>query len=114
MVFLIFLFFVLSCDSPQKKEKPSEEVSTKELFRLKGCTHCHDTKMRLAGPSFFEISERYEDEGTLLKSLREGSCSRWKARMECMPPQRVEEQEAKRMIEWILHLKTRKPPEPSS
>jgi len=116
MVFLIFLLFVLSCNSLQR-EKPNEEINSKELLRLRGCTHCHDVKRPLAGPSFLEISNRYKDDKDtekLLKSLLSGSCGKWKARMECMPPQRIDRTEAERMIKWILHLKTENPPVPSS
>ncbi|QSR89549.1 hypothetical protein IT6_04560 [Methylacidiphilum caldifontis] len=86
------------------------EISAKELFRLRGCTDCHDTKRFLVGPSFYDIAQRYEKKEVLVKSVLEGSCGKWKTKWECMPPQRVEKEEAERMVEWILNLRTTKPP----
>ncbi len=105
--FFILLSLIISCNSPKKGvELKPEEV--KELFKTRGCTDCHDKGRDLIGPSFMEIAKRYKEEGNaeniLLRSLREGSCKKWKARWKCMPPQRVEEEEAKHMIKWILTL----------
>lgn len=111
MWLLVLVCLVFSCDVPkgQKKADPSVEPSkVKELFKARGCTDCHDRRIALVGPAFVEIAKRYrgreEAESMLIKSIREGSCSRWKARWECMPPQRIEETEARAMVRWILNL----------
>jgi len=116
MILVVFLLFLFSCSEPQRVEKSNESVDVKELFKRRGCTNCHDLSRPLVGPSFLDIAKRYSsaDSEGLLKSLLEGSCGRWKARMECMPPQRLEREEAERMVEWILHLKTKKLSLPSS
>jgi cytochrome c len=116
MILAVFLLFLFSCSEPQRVEKSNESVDVKELFKRRGCTNCHDLSRPLVGPSFLDIAKRYSsaDKEGLLKSLLEGSCGRWKARMECMPPQRLEREEAERMVEWILHLKTKKLSLPSS
>ncbi|GBC87900.1 Cytochrome c-552 [bacterium HR13] len=114
MWLLLVFLFVLSCEKAKVEEKPSLAINTKELIRWRGCTDCHDTKRSLVGPSFFDISQRYKEKDILVKSILEGSCGKWKARWECMPPQKVSKEEAERMAEWILYLKTAKPPESSS
>jgi cytochrome c len=103
MWWFIALFVLFSCES--KKE---EVVNVKELFRIRGCTDCHDTRRFLVGPSFLEVAERYrrvkDAEEKLIRSIREGSCNKWKGRYECMPPQRLEEEEARAMAKWILNF----------
>ncbi|SNZ16672.1 c-type cytochrome [Hydrogenobacter hydrogenophilus] len=110
-LFLVF-FLLSSCEKAKLEEKPRAEISTKELFKLRGCTYCHDTSRPLVGPAFLDVAMRYKEneKEDLVKSILEGSCGKWKGKWECMPPQRVGKEEARRMVEWILHLKTTKPP----
>ncbi|MEZ0361843.1 MAG: c-type cytochrome [Hydrogenobacter sp.] len=115
MWLLLVFLLALSCQKVEKKQ--NSEIYTKELFKLRGCTNCHDTKRPLVGPSFEDIAQRYggeENKEVLVKSIMEGSCNKWGVRYRCMPPQRVEKEEAERMVDWILHLKTTKPPISSS
>ncbi|MFN3599197.1 MAG: c-type cytochrome [Aquificaceae bacterium] len=104
------MLLLFSCN--QDQEVGSKDA--KGLFKVRGCTDCHDTKRRLIGPSLLEIAKRYEKdkraENILLRSLREGSCGKWKAKWECMPPQKLEEEEARAMIRWILTLKPQSSP----
>lgn len=101
----LLLFFIFSCNPTNPK---AEIEDVKGLLKSRGCTDCHDTKKRLVGPAFIEIAKKYKGEkraeDILLRSLREGSCGKWKARWECMPPQHVGEEEARAMIRWILTL----------
>lgn len=107
----LLLLFTFSYNQTNPKVELGD---VKGLFRSKGCTDCHDTKRRLIGPSFIEIAEKYKgekrSEERLLRSLREGSCGKWKARWECMPPQHVGEEEARAMIRWILTLESQSSP----
>jgi len=116
MWFFLLILLVFSCEEPavqrEVKKKEPEATKVKELFRSKGCTDCHDRRVPLVGPPFLEIARRYrgqkDAEDVLLKSLKEGSCRKWKARWECMPPQRREEAEARAMVRWILNLTSEK------
>ncbi len=103
MWMFLLLLLLMSCE-----EKPSEKPvpSVKELFRTRGCTNCHDLKKPLVGPPFEDIATRYggKNREELVKSVLNGSCGKWKGRMECMPPQRISEGEARAMIEWIISL----------
>ncbi len=112
MWLLLLMLLVFACGKPEGQEKVEgkklETAKVKELFRVRGCTDCHDKRVSLIGPPFLEIAKRYKGqrdaEKALLKSLKEGSCGKWKARWECMPPQKLEEAEAKAMVSWILSL----------
>ena len=86
MWFIILLLLLMSsCEKPQTKEAlKAEEV--RSLFKERGCTDCHDKTRELIGPSFMEIAKRYKGEAKaeniLFRSLKEGSCKKWKARWE--------------------------------
>ena len=80
-------------------------MNVKELVGIKGCPYCHDMRRDLLGPSFYKISERYseKDKDKLVKSILEGSAGRWGENS--MPPQKVTEEEARMIVDWILNLK---------
>lgn len=84
----------------------SLQDNTKELFRVRGCTNCHDIRRTLVGPSFEDIANRYEDNVKNRKVLTEniinGVCNKWHLRMDCCPKNRIDKEEAKLMIDWIF------------
>ncbi len=99
---MVMVLLVASCD--YKESKSSPRVSVKELVGMKGCPYCHDVRRQLLGPSFLEISKRYSenDKDLLIKSILQGSKGKWGENV--MPPQKVSEEEARIIVEWILSL----------
>ncbi|NPA41846.1 MAG: cytochrome C [Aquificae bacterium] len=102
-VLVLALLLVLGCERSQRE--PAVKVSVKELVGMRGCPHCHDMRRQLLGPSFLEISKRYseEDKERLVESILKGSRGKWGEHV--MPPQKIPEEEAEVIVEWILELK---------
>ena len=100
---LIFLILITGCE--KKKEHRKVNVNVKELVGMRGCPYCHDMRRKLLGPSFYEISKRYSenDIDKLVESILKGSKGKW-GEYE-MPPQKVSEEEARIIAEWIINLK---------
>ncbi len=104
MVYLLLLVVLLvSCERKESPKLSPEQV--KELVGIKGCPYCHDMRRKLLGPSFLDISRRYgpEDREELVKSLLMGSRGKWGK--DAMPPQKLSEEEARIIVDWILNLK---------
>ncbi len=97
------LFTVFSCEKKEEPRMSPQEV--KELVGERGCPYCHDMRRPLLGPSFVDISKRYteKDRGELVRSLLEGSRGKWGKN--AMPPQKLSEEEARLIVDWILNLK---------
>ncbi len=101
---LIFALMLFSCESREEGAQV-RYTNIKELVGIKGCPYCHDMRRDLLGPSFYKISERYseKDKDKLVKSILEGSMGKWGENS--MPPQKVTEEEARMIVDWILNLK---------
>jgi len=103
-VLLVILAITMGCEKKESGER-LRKIDVKELMGMRGCPYCHDIRRPLLGPSFVEISKRYKEEdlNKLVKSILEGSSGKWGDK--AMPPQKVSEEEARLMAEWILKLK---------
>ena len=84
------------------------EARVKDLFHMRGCVNCHDSRNTLLGPSFLDIAERYHQDAsardTLITSLRQGSQGKW-GTVHSMPihtKASLSDAEAKVMIDWML------------
>jgi cytochrome c len=79
-------------------------AADRNMARAKGCLACHDVDTRIVGPSFKEIAGKYKGEkeapAQLVASIVKGSKGKWGA-IE-MPPNKVTEDEAKKLAEFIL------------
>lgn len=89
-----------------------------ELFRLarmNGCLECHEVTVGKFGPSWNEISKRYQDaprdaaRERLIDSVRNGSNGQyinWKT-ADGMPPlkNRVSEEHIEKLVDYILALR---------
>jgi len=81
------------------------------LAKAKNCYACHATDKRLVGPSYKEVAKRYAGkkgaEAELLTSIQKGSMGgKWKDAgvRAVMPPNAVNEAEAKKLVAWILSM----------
>jgi cytochrome c len=98
---------MLACN---RTPTPTPEQA-KRMLRTTGCTNCHDKDRPLVGPPFSVVAARYagqpDAEATLSRTLAEGSTGKWGKFP--MPPQtRLEPEEKKAMIRWILALAPRR------
>ena len=76
------------------------------LARTKGCTACHDVKKKLVGPAYADVAKKHAGQANastdLAASVLKGSQGKWGPIP--MPPNKVTEDEAKKLAAWILSL----------
>lgn len=76
------------------------------LAKGKGCTACHDVKKKLVGPAYAEVAKKYkgaaDGQAAMTASILKGSQGKWGAIP--MPPNKVSDDEAKKLAAWILTL----------
>lgn len=76
------------------------------LAKGKGCIACHDVKKKLVGPAYADVAKKYKGDAkgaeTMATSIVKGSTGKWGQIP--MPPNKVTEEEAKKLAGWILGL----------
>jgi cytochrome c len=76
------------------------------LAKAKGCTACHDVEKKLVGPPYKEVAKKYkadkEAPAKLEASVLKGSAGKWGPIP--MPANKVSDEEAKKLVAWILSL----------
>jgi cytochrome c len=76
------------------------------LATAKGCTACHSVDKKLVGPPYKDVAKKYKAEKdgatTMVGSILKGSQGKWGPIP--MPPNKVTEDEAKKLAAWILTL----------
>jgi cytochrome c len=76
------------------------------LAKAKGCTACHDITKKLVGPAYADVAKKYKpvagSQATMVGSILKGSTGKWGPIP--MPPNKVTEDEAKKLAAWILTL----------
>lgn len=77
-----------------------------DLAKAKGCTACHDVAKKVVGPGYNEVAKKYkaaaDGQATMTASILKGSTGKWGQIP--MPPNKVTEDEAKKLAAWILTL----------
>ena len=77
------------------------------LAKAKGCTACHDTKKKLIGPAYADVAAKYKADkdapAKLAASVLKGSTGKWG--QVPMPANKVSDDEAKKLVAWILSVK---------
>ncbi len=77
------------------------------LAKAKGCMACHAIDKKLVGPSYKDVAAKYKaDKGavaTLATKVISGGKGNWGAVP--MPPNKVTEDEAKKLVTWVLSVK---------
>ncbi|AZG07351.1 cytochrome C' [Pigmentiphaga sp. H8] len=79
-----------------------------DLAKAKNCMACHSVDAKLVGPSYQSVAQRYASDSEaadkLVASIRKGSFRKWGAIP--MPAQNaVNDDEARKLAQWILTLK---------
>jgi cytochrome c len=76
------------------------------LAKAKGCTACHDVSKKVIGPPYSEVAKKYkadkEAAAKLQASVLKGSTGKWGAVP--MPPNKLTDDEAKKLVAWVLSL----------
>ena len=77
------------------------------LAKAKGCMACHKVDGKLVGPSYKEVSAKYKGDAKapamLAGKVKAGGKGTWGAVP--MPPNNVTEDEAKKLVAWVLSQK---------
>ncbi len=77
------------------------------LAKAKGCMACHKVDGKLVGPSYKEVSAKYKGDAKapamLASKVKAGGKGTWG--QVPMPPNNVTEDEAKKLVAWVLSQK---------
>ena len=83
-------------------------MASKELAQAKNCLACHSLENQVVGPAFKAIAAKYAGDkaaaATLATKIMAGGGGVWGAIPMPANPQ-VKEDEAKKLVAWILGLK---------
>ena len=81
-------------------------LADEAFARSKGCTACHDVKKKLVGPAYADVAKKYKAEkdgqATMVNSILKGSQGKYGPVP--LPPNKVTEDEAKKLAAWVLTL----------
>jgi cytochrome c len=76
------------------------------LAKAKGCTACHDINKKLLGPAYTEVAKKNKGDPKAVEKLAQSVVkgSQGKYGPVPMPPNKVTEEEAKKLAAWVLTL----------
>jgi len=81
-------------------------LADEALAKAKGCTACHDINKKLVGPAYKDVAKKYRGdkaaEAAMANSVLKGSQGKWGPIP--MPPNKVTDDEAKKLVAWVLTL----------
>ncbi|MEO5677702.1 MAG: c-type cytochrome [Usitatibacter sp.] len=81
-------------------------AANEAMARAKGCTACHDVKKKVVGPAYADVAKKYKGAAdapaTMVGSILKGSTGKYGPIP--MPPNKVTDDEAKKLAAWILAL----------
>lgn len=77
------------------------------LAKAKGCMNCHKTDAKLVGPAYKDVAAKYKGDkaapAKLAAKVKAGGKGAWGEIP--MPPNSVTEDEAKKLVAWVLSQK---------
>ena len=84
-----------------------QALADEALAKAKGCMACHKIDGKLVGPAYKEVAAKYKgDKGaaaTLAAKVKAGGKGVWGPTP--MPPNNVTDDEAKKLVAWVLSQK---------
>lgn len=110
----LFLGLCLTALAEQKSQKQkAEQFDDKAMLDFaskKGCLACHRVDQKLIGPAWINVSKKYteKDIDQLVNSVLNGSVGKWGNVPMTANRGVVTEEEARKLVKWILTLKNRK------
>jgi cytochrome c len=79
----------------------------KKLAQKNGCFACHSMKLRVVGPSFNEVSNKYDlannTKKILMEKIKNGSKGVW-GDVPMIAHPKISDKDLDTMVVWILHL----------
>jgi cytochrome c len=79
----------------------------KKLIKKNGCLACHSVKLKVLGPSFIDIANKYENninnQQILAQKIKKGGSGNW-GKIPMMPHPNITNEELNLMVRWILNL----------
>ncbi|RMG36197.1 MAG: hypothetical protein D6720_05575 [Gammaproteobacteria bacterium] len=85
---------------------PAVEDAT-GLAQAKGCLNCHQVNTKVVGPAYKDVAAKYAGDGgavaRLAAKVRNGGAGVWGQIP--MPPNNVTDEEATKLVKWILSLR---------
>ena len=81
-------------------------MADEALLKSKGCTACHANDKKLIGPAYKDVAKKYKGDAKapdmLAGKVVKGGQGVWGPIP--MPPNKVSDDEAKKLVTWILAL----------
>ena len=81
--------------------------ANEELAKKDGCTVCHGIDKKIVGPAYKEVAAKYAGDKTaeakLVEKVKKGGVGVWG--QVPMPPNAVSDEDAKKLVKWVLSLK---------
>jgi cytochrome c len=85
---------------------PVSANANEALAKNKACLACHQVQKKVVGPAFKDVAAKYKGnaaaEAELINKVRKGTQGTWGQIP--MPAQNVTEDEAKKLVTWVLSL----------
>ena len=79
----------------------------KKLIKKNGCLACHSVKLKVLGPSFIDIANKYENninnQQILVQKVKKGGSGNW-GKIPMMSHPNITNEELNLMVRWILNL----------
>ena len=79
----------------------------KKLIKKNGCLACHSVKLKVLGPSFIDIANKYENnisnQQILAQKIKKGGSGNW-GNIPMMSHPNITNDELNLMVRWILDL----------
>lgn len=118
VVFLVLVLILISCNKPVKEinadievnpinqTKPTSKSEGLILIETSDCLSCHKETSKLVGPSFKDISLKYDEGDTelLVSKIINGGSGNW-GEVPMNPHLEITNTNAKLMVEYILTIK---------
>lgn len=77
------------------------------LAKAKNCMACHHPKMKLVGPAFKDVADKYKEDkdavAKLTKKVKSGGSGVWG--QVPMPPNAISDAEAEKLVKWVMSIK---------
>lgn len=85
----------------------SHAAGAEDLAKAKGCFACHSVDKKLVGPAYKDVAAKYKGDSAapakLAAKVKAGGKGVWGEVP--MPPNNVTDEEAKKLVAWVLSLK---------
>lgn len=86
--------------------QPAAADDQTKLATEKGCTACHAVNKKVIGPAYKDVAKKYKGDtkaaDALAAKVVKGGSGVWGSIP--MPPNKVSDDEAKKLVAWILSL----------